>query len=150
MIVPYLGFYNFSFRKLAPFDLVVTHVGLPVLRKGSNGTPLDQRAVSFSKHLVVIFHSFQDDRSTFQECFCGGSFCLTSVTCGIGCMGFGKKRCIKHLFWIADDFCVLPLCQNIKLQKLFLCNHMFYIRTHGQTHAGDIPICVAVVGFLAA
>ena len=130
--------------------MAFAHAGCAAVRYGCRRASSDQCAVSPGQLYSVVSGFQADDRCGLAQCLCSDAVCNPSPQCGIGGLGGRTQKRAEYVFLDAGHVQLCPLCGKTGSSEVSMDFAVFYSGFDGQTHAGDLAVCFASAGFLAA
>ena len=101
-------------------------------------------------HHLTVFDPEVDDRGRLAQWFRCRPLCLTPPPRGISRLGGRTQRRAEHVFLDAYLMGLFSLCETSSPAPIPAGFLFPRFGPHGQAHAGDSPLCTALVGLLAA
>ena len=104
------SFYNISCCQLASCYMAFSYGRLQALWTKCKRASYYKLAFAHLKHAFTVSNTCKTDKLHLQKRTCCCFVCTSSPACWVSCMDCWKKRCFKHIFWIAFNNCIYSLC----------------------------------------
>jgi len=114
------------------------------------GASLDELDFSHLQHHFAFFSFEPDDRGGMAQRFRGGVVCHSSDQCGVGGVGSGAQERAEHIFLVFEHAVLRLVCSEAGVETVCAGFCQFCFGFDVEADAGDVAVCFAADGLLAA